>query len=94
MADATPRNPRFRGDPDRVVEEYSRVNLSSDPVYRYLRVTKPGGVPGVSGVPGGTHGCWSDGVHSGGVHGLSSVGVHSGGGFSHPVCAGLVWAMP
>src|SRR2546421_2874642 len=48
MADATPRNPRFRGDPERVVEEYSRVNLSSDPVYRYLRVTKPGGVPGVS----------------------------------------------
>jgi HD superfamily phosphohydrolase len=31
-----------------VVEEYSRVNLSSDPIYRYLRVTKPGGVPGVS----------------------------------------------
>src|SRR5438105_6311333 len=31
-----------------VVGEYSRVNLSSDPIYRYLRVTKPGGVPGVS----------------------------------------------
>ncbi len=31
-----------------VLDEYSRVNLSSDPVYRYLRVTKggPGGVPG------------------------------------------------
>jgi uncharacterized protein len=31
-----------------VTGEYSRVNLSSDPVYRYLRITKggPGGVPG------------------------------------------------
>src|SRR2546427_10751401 len=30
--------------------EYSRVNLSSDPIYRYLRITKggPGGVPGRS----------------------------------------------
>jgi uncharacterized protein len=28
------------------VAEYRRVNLSSDPVYRYVRVTKPGGVPG------------------------------------------------
>ncbi len=30
--------------------EYSRVNLSSDPIYRYLRITKggPGGVPGTS----------------------------------------------
>jgi HD superfamily phosphohydrolase len=30
--------------------EYSRVNLSSDPIYRYLRITKggPGGVPGAS----------------------------------------------
>src|SRR5260370_42370431 len=29
-------------------DEYSRVNLSSDPIYRYLRITKggPGGVPG------------------------------------------------
>ncbi|HEY7202558.1 MAG TPA: HD domain-containing protein [Candidatus Dormibacteraeota bacterium] len=26
--------------------EYRRVNLSSDPIYRYVRVTKPGGVPG------------------------------------------------
>ena len=26
--------------------EYSRLNLSSDPIYRYVRVTKPGGVPG------------------------------------------------
>jgi uncharacterized protein len=26
--------------------EYRRVNLSSDPLYRYVRVTKPGGVPG------------------------------------------------
>jgi len=31
-----------------VTHEYSRVNLSSDPIYRYLRITKggPGGVPG------------------------------------------------
>ena len=31
-----------------VAAEYSRVNLSSDPIYRYLRITKggPGGVPG------------------------------------------------
>jgi len=30
--------------------EYSRTNLSSDPIYRYLRITKggPGGVPGPS----------------------------------------------
>src|SRR5713226_8944933 len=30
--------------------EYSRTNLSSDPIYRYLRITKggPGGVPGTS----------------------------------------------
>ena len=28
------------------VAEYSRVNLSSDPIYRYIRVTKSGGVPG------------------------------------------------
>jgi HD superfamily phosphohydrolase len=28
--------------------EYRRVNLSSDPIYGYVRVTKPGGVPGVS----------------------------------------------
>ncbi len=30
--------------------EYSRTNLSSDPIYRYLRITKggPGGVPGAS----------------------------------------------
>jgi uncharacterized protein len=26
--------------------EYGRLNLSSDPIYRYVRVTKPGGVPG------------------------------------------------
>lgn len=26
--------------------EYRRVNLSSDPLYRFVRVTKPGGVPG------------------------------------------------
>src|SRR5918911_4419428 len=31
-----------------VLDEYSRVNLSSDPIYQYLRVTKPGGVPGTS----------------------------------------------
>jgi len=29
------------------VAEYRRLNLSSDPIYRYVRVTKPGGVPGV-----------------------------------------------
>lgn len=29
-------------------DEYSRVNLSSDPIYRYVRVTKPGSVPGTS----------------------------------------------
>lgn len=28
------------------VAEYSRLNLSSDPIYRYVQVTKPGGVPG------------------------------------------------
>ena len=31
-----------------VAAEYSRVNLSSDPIYRYIRVTKPGGVPGAT----------------------------------------------
>jgi HD superfamily phosphohydrolase len=33
---------------DEVLSEYSRVNLSSDPIYRYLRITKggPGGVAG------------------------------------------------
>lgn len=33
---------------DEVLAEYTRVNLSSDPVYRYIRTTKhgPGGVPG------------------------------------------------
>src|ERR671937_1834809 len=48
MAGPPPRKMRFRGDPGGVIEEYSRVNLSSDPIYRYLRVTKPGGVPGVA----------------------------------------------
>jgi uncharacterized protein len=35
---------------DEVLAEYTRVNLSSDPVYRYIRTTKrgPGGVPGSS----------------------------------------------
>ena len=28
------------------VAGYTRLNLSSDPIYRYVRVTKPGGVPG------------------------------------------------
>jgi HD superfamily phosphohydrolase len=28
------------------VAEYNRLNLSSDPIYRYVRITKPGGVPG------------------------------------------------
>ena len=33
-----------------VPSEYSRVNLSSDPIYRYLRITKggPGGVAGTA----------------------------------------------
>ncbi|HSS60409.1 MAG TPA: HD domain-containing protein [Candidatus Limnocylindrales bacterium] len=33
---------------DEALSEYSRVNLSSDPIYRYLRITKggPGGVAG------------------------------------------------
>jgi HD superfamily phosphohydrolase len=33
-----------------ILGEYSRVNLSSDPIYRYLRITKggPGGVPGAA----------------------------------------------
>ena len=33
-----------------VPPEYSRVNLSSDPIYRYLRITKggPGGTPGAA----------------------------------------------
>ena len=31
-----------------ILGEYSRVNLSSDPIYRYLRITKPGGVPGLT----------------------------------------------
>ena len=36
-----------------VTSEYSRVNLSSDPVYRYLRITTggPGGVPGACSEP-------------------------------------------
>jgi HD superfamily phosphohydrolase len=35
---------------DEVLAEYSRVNLSSDPIYRYIRTAKggPGGVPGTS----------------------------------------------
>ena len=33
---------------DQVLGEYARVNLSSDPIYRYVRIAKggPGGVPG------------------------------------------------
>jgi len=31
---------------EEMATEYSRVNLSSDPIYHYIRVTKPGGVPG------------------------------------------------
>src|SRR5579884_1452593 len=27
---------------------YRRVNLSSDPIHRYVQITKPGGVPGVA----------------------------------------------
>src|SRR5215471_9932302 len=40
-----PRNNRGVSE---ALSEYSRVNLSSDPIYRYLRITKggPGGVAG------------------------------------------------
>src|SRR5690348_17526552 len=42
-----PRNNRGVDEP---LSEYSRVNLSSDPIYRYLRITKggPGGVAGAA----------------------------------------------
>ena len=33
---------------DEVLAEYTRVNLSSDPLYRYVRTTKRGGVPGAA----------------------------------------------
>jgi HD superfamily phosphohydrolase len=35
-------------DEPRGPAEYARVNLSSDPLYRYVEITKPGGVPGRS----------------------------------------------
>src|SRR3979409_2204905 len=40
--------------------EYSRVNLSSDPIYRYLRITKggPGGVPGKAAEQDLVDGAW------------------------------------
>ena len=40
--------------------EYSRVNLSSDPIYRYLRITKsgPGGVPGEAAEQDLLDGAW------------------------------------
>ena len=40
--------------------EYSRVNLFSDPIYRYLRITKggPGGVPGASSEQDLIDGAW------------------------------------
>src|SRR6266536_2484543 len=40
--------PRNNRGVDEARSEYSRVNLSSDPIYRYLRITKggPGGVAG------------------------------------------------
>src|SRR5260370_37304502 len=47
-----PLRPQARHCDNRFVDEarseYSRVNLSSDPIYRYLRITKggPGGVAG------------------------------------------------
>src|SRR6202171_3793287 len=49
--DDTPLEPSVHRDNRGVIQppaEYSRVNLSSDPIYRYLRITKggPGGVPG------------------------------------------------
>src|ERR1700758_4789604 len=45
MKSSMPRNNRGVDEP---LSEYSRVNLSSDPIYRYLRITKggPGGVAG------------------------------------------------
>src|SRR5256884_681150 len=33
-------------DMSEAAAQFRRLNLSSDPVYRYVRVTKPGGVPG------------------------------------------------
>src|ERR1700694_3809576 len=46
-----PLESHVHGDNRQVTDalaEYSRVNLSSDPIYRYLRITKggPGGVAG------------------------------------------------
>jgi HD superfamily phosphohydrolase len=43
-----------------VLGEYSRVNLSSDPIYRYLRITKggPGGVPGQAAEQDLVDGAW------------------------------------
>src|SRR5215472_889122 len=40
--------PRNNRGVDEALSEYARVNLSSDPIYRYLRITKggPGGVAG------------------------------------------------
>jgi HD superfamily phosphohydrolase len=40
--------PRNNRGVDEALSEYSRVNLSSDPIYRYLRITRggPGGVAG------------------------------------------------
>jgi len=40
--------PRNNRGVDEARSEYSRVNLSSDPIYRYLRITRggPGGVKG------------------------------------------------
>jgi hypothetical protein len=32
---------------DEAAAEYRRVNLSSDPLYGYIQVTKSGGVPGL-----------------------------------------------
>src|SRR5215470_12895863 len=40
--------PRNNRGVDEALSEYSRVNLSSDPIYRYLRITK-GGAGGVAG---------------------------------------------
>ncbi len=39
-------SPSYNRRMSEAVAEYRRVNLSSDPIYRYIRVTKPGGVPG------------------------------------------------
>ena len=54
--------------------EYSRVNLSSDPIYRYLRITKggPGGVPGDSSEQDLVDTAWMQRLRR--IHQLQSAG--------------------